>query len=154
MGRNVWIGGGCGVGALALAGWMIISSAPRQPQTPASKQPHPSASSDKTAEGSARLRELAGSERLSEVRAEDNAWDALSKPERMAHLRNEFAHAVRELEAGVESPEVVARAQGALSELRAQMYSTEMGRTKHQALEEQLAQLTERTEGDALEDVP
>lgn len=83
----------------------------------------------------------------SEVHLDEKAWDELSDSERVAHLQSEFSEAIAEIEVGAGSPDVVARAQGALSELRAQMYSTEEGRTKHLTFEERLTRLTEETNG-------
>lgn len=78
----------------------------------------------------------------------EDAWDELPHEARLSTLEREFDEVVEALEAGDGSPVVVARAQGALSELRAQMYSTTEGRAKHQALEERLEGLMGEAKGD------
>ena len=83
---------------------------------------------------------------------EDDDWDELSGAERRARLEGDFSRAVEELEAGGGSPQVVAQAEGALSELRAQMYSTPSGRKEHEALEERLSMVTEERRGGDVDD--
>ena len=88
----------------------------------------------------------------SEVQPEDDDWDELSSAERRARLEDDFSRAVEELEAGRGSPQIVAQAEGALSELRAQMYSTPSGRKEHEALEERLSTVTEERKDDDVDE--
>lgn len=88
-----------------------------------------------------------------DVQTEDDGdWDELSSAERRAKLEGDFSRAVEELEAGGGSPQVVAQAEGALSELRAQMYSTPSGRKEHEALEEWLSTVTEERKEDDVDE--
>ncbi len=87
-----------------------------------------------------------------EVQPEDEAWDELSDIERKKRLEDDFSSAVEEIQAGGRSPHLVAQAEGALSELRAQMYSTAIGRKEHQALEERLSAVTEDQKDDDVDE--
>ncbi|MGH1349158.1 MAG: hypothetical protein ACRBN8_46940 [Nannocystales bacterium] len=90
-----------------------------------------------------------------EIQSEDNDdrdWDELSSAERRAKLESDLSRAVEELEAGRGSPRIAAQAEGALSELRAQMYSTPSGRREHEALEERLSMVTEERKDDDVDE--
>lgn len=78
-----------------------------------------------------------------EVSIAELEWDDLSGRDRTAQLHSSFSTALEALRAGSTSPAVIARAEGALSNLRTEMYATPGGRLAHRELEQQLEALTE-----------
>lgn len=162
-----WIALGCVLGLGALA--YVFVSRPRvgiAVQVPTGTNDGSATSAVSTSSRKALGAEMADGEvRGGRLRQQDDVvqpedededegdWDKLSAAERRAKLEGEFSRALGELEAGGGSPLVVAQAEWALSELRAQMYSTPSGRKEHEALEERLSTVTEeRKEDDADEE--
>lgn len=152
-----WIGLGCALGLGAFA--YVLVSRP----TEGVAVPVPSGTSEGSAKSASRKAlgaELADGEARGRLRQQDGEvqpegdgdWDELSGAERRAKLEGDFSRAIEELEAGGGSPLLVAQAEGALSELRAQMYSTPSGRREHEALEERLSMVTEGQRDDDVDE--
>jgi hypothetical protein len=66
------------------------------------------------------------------------AWDGLSSETRTRELRSRFESAVKELRRGKDITRNRARADDALSGLRAELYGTDSGRRAHTSMEQQL----------------
>ncbi len=78
-----------------------------------------------------------------EVTRSDLEWDAFTDKTRVQKLQQEFSTAIDTLESGEASAGDLQRAEGALSNLRSELYATAQGRREHQALEMKLSAITD-----------
>lgn len=160
-GIRSWIALGCALGLGTLAYVLVLRPTEEVAVQPTGMDEGSAESVVSTPSRKALVAELAdGEARGSRIRQQDDEaqpededdWDELSGAERRAKLEGDFSRALEELEAGGGSPLVVAQAEGALSELRAQMYSTPSGRKEHEALEERLSTVTEERKEDDVDE--